>query len=162
MKFEGIEAFEELGQQASKSMKIAFFPKTGNQKVLWKSAIDDCVKVADKTNEERVELSRLRAETRNTPTPTLNRKRPRRSSIAESPDLIPQNKKMKFDDAEKLIEAIPNDVLEENRRKLKTGFKLYQLGKVSKISNFFQNLLLLSFEKKKMLFFRLSNYNFSF
>ena len=146
MKFEGIEAFEELGQQASKSMKIAFFPKTGNQKVLWKSAIDDCVKVADKTNEERVELSRLRAETRNTPTPTLNRKRPRRSSIAESPDLIPQNKKMKFDDAEKLIEAIPNDVLEENRRKLKT---LWEQWKRTSLVFFFDPSVLSAFSTEK-------------
>ena len=74
----------------------------------------------EKSNDERIELSHTRTET-----PTLGKKRRRPS--CDSPDL-PQNKKIKFETAEKLIEAIPEDVLDKNRRKLKTGFKLYQLA----------------------------------
>ena len=79
-----------------------------------------CFFPVEKSNDERIELSHTRTET-----PTLGKKRRRPS--CDSPDL-PQNKKIKFETAEKLIEAIPEDVLDKNRRKLKTGFKLYQLA----------------------------------
>ena len=34
----------------------------------------------------------------------------------------------RFPEADRLIRAIPTTVLEDNRRKLKTGFKLFQVG----------------------------------
>ena len=92
---------------------LNFLPLKGNTKVHWKAAIEDCLQVVEKTNDERVELSRIRAAT-----PTTYRKRRRES--CDSPDLtvVPQSKKLKFEEAEKLIEAIPDDVLDVNRRKL--------------------------------------------
>ncbi len=36
--------------------------------------------------------------------------------------------RVKYEAAEALIQAIPADLLEEHRRKLKTGFKLYHLA----------------------------------
>ena len=125
LKFEGVEAFQDLSHQVTnKSMKAAFFPK-GSQKNHWKEAVEDCLKVVGKTNDERVEISRIRAET-----PTLhNRKRRRESCDSSEPVAAkPPVKKAKLENAERLIEAIPEEVLNDNRRKLKTGFKLFQLA----------------------------------
>ncbi len=81
--------------------------------------------------EERLSHLQVQAETR----PKASRKRRRdesnngenNSSSGDSP--VPTIKKPKlFEDAEQLIQGIPPEELENQRRKIKTGFKLYLLA----------------------------------
>ena len=46
----------------------------------------------------------------------------------DTPTLGDEAKKFKFEAANALIQAIPTETLEEDRRKLKTGYKLFQLA----------------------------------
>ena len=58
-----------------------------------------------------------------------SKKRKRESCDSPTPNSQPKNKKPKLlVAAEKMIEAIPMKILEDNRRKLKSGFKLFQLA----------------------------------
>ena len=45
----------------------------------------------------------------------------------ESEDNTSDKSNLKFPDIDQLIKAIPSNKLQENRRKLKTGFKLFQV-----------------------------------
>ena len=45
----------------------------------------------------------------------------------ESEDNTSDKLNLKFPDIDQLIKAIPSNKLQENRRKLKTGFKLFQV-----------------------------------
>lgn len=121
LKFEGLEAFDKLAKNVTnKATKAAFTPKS-NVKATWSEAIQDCISCVVKTAAERLEFSKIRAST------PVSRKRPRRPST-ESLDANPAKKAKLFSESEKLIAAIPEAVIEENRRKLKTGFKLFQLA----------------------------------
>ena len=49
LKFEGLEAFQELSNSVtSKQQKAAFCPKSGNMKNIWLQAIQECVSVVGK------------------------------------------------------------------------------------------------------------------
>ena len=128
LKFEGLLAFNELSAKAPKSLKPAFYPRTTNKKT-WQEAVEECLKLESKSCEQRLEAYKEK-ESNEVAERKENRKRPRRPSLEQdSPQ--PSNKRPKFDTAEKLIEAIPTKILEENKRKLKTGFKLFQLAHFS-------------------------------
>ena len=120
LKFEGLEAFNQLSAKAPKALKPAFYPRNTNKKS-WQEAVDECVQLEAKTCPERLEAYK---EKETNSKASKGQKRARRSSIED----LPAQKRPKFDDAEKLIEAIPSKILEENKRKLKTGFKLFQLA----------------------------------
>ena len=129
LKFEGLEAFKELArsmQSHSKSIRQALrAPSNANQKEMWSLAVEECEALSGKSNLERSEMSLELMRTQSS-TAASSKKR-RRTSLDVSQ---PSSKKAKkvLDEAEKLIEAIPLKTLEENRRKLKTGFKLFQLA----------------------------------
>ena len=51
LKFEGLEAFQELSNSATGSkQKAAFCPKYGNTKTIWLQAINECVSVVGKND----------------------------------------------------------------------------------------------------------------
>ena len=80
-----------------------------------------CAGLESKSSQERLEIcAKLFKEGQK----SQSKKRRRPSTEIEEPS----QKRPKFEEAEKLIEAIPLKVLEENKRKLKTGFKLFQLA----------------------------------
>jgi hypothetical protein len=126
LNFEGLQAFNELAKSATKARKPAFVAK-GGTKVGWSEAVEDCIKAVDMSGEARLENCRIRCQT---PKSTITKKRPR--SSCDSPGPLQQQRPSKrlklFHEAEKLVDAIPAEILEENRRKLKTGFKLFQLA----------------------------------
>ena len=126
LKFEGLVAFNDLSMKAPKGLKPAFYPRNANKKS-WKEAVDEAVKLEAVSCEERLEAYKVKEDTEK-----KDRKRPRRASLEDSQP--PKSKRPKFEDsAEKLIEAIPTKILEENKRKLKTGFKLFQLAHKSEV-----------------------------
>ena len=125
LKFEGLVAFNDLSMKAPKGLKPAFYPRNANKKS-WKEAVDEAVKLANVSCEERLEAYKAKEDVEKNE--KKDRKRPRRTSLEDVKDQ-PSSKRPKFQDgAEKLIEAIPVKILEENKRKLKTGFKLFQLA----------------------------------
>ena len=122
LKFEGLVAFSDLSMKAPKGLKPAFYPRNANKK-LWKEAVDEAVKLESVSCKERLEAYKAKEEVEK-----KDKKRPRRMSLEDVKEQ-PSSKRPKFQDgAEKLIEAIPIKILEENKRKLKTGFKLFQLA----------------------------------
>ena len=56
LSFEGLEAFEELGNSMDKVKKADFFP-TGYTLKLWVSAVEECLSALEKSEEQQIELS---------------------------------------------------------------------------------------------------------
>ena len=56
LRFEGLEAFQELAKSAGKMQKAAFFP-TGYIKNIWISAVEECLSVVEKSDDKLIELS---------------------------------------------------------------------------------------------------------
>ena len=58
LKFEGLQALNELAQTVPKKQRLtAFKPRYKNQKPAWDDAIDSCAKLVKKSNEEILEIS---------------------------------------------------------------------------------------------------------
>ena len=124
LKFEGIDAFQELANTVSRKQAKAAFQAKGSYKESWNEAVIEIADLDDKTNEERLEIcAKMLKDCQKT---VANKKRRRPS--CDSSETNQQAKRPRFDEAERLIEAIPLKVIDENRRKLKTGFKLFQLA----------------------------------
>lgn len=132
LKFEGLEAFNALSKNVTGSKsRLAFMPKSHNREI-WNEAITNMTELEEKNNEDRLEIcAKLFKDFKG----QHSSKKRRRSSVETSSENSPMTssdtsaKKPKIhEEAEKLIEAIPLKILEENRRKLKTGFKLFQLA----------------------------------
>lgn len=86
-----------------------------------------------KSNQERLNFSTKLWENKDNvktvKTNATSKKRRRESCESPLPNEQPKTKRPKLVlKAEKLIDSIPLKVLEENKRKLKTGFKLFQLA----------------------------------
>ena len=56
LSFEGLEAFEELGNSMDKVKKADFFP-TGYTLKLWLSAVEECLSALEKSEDKQIELS---------------------------------------------------------------------------------------------------------
>ena len=134
LKFEGLQAFNDLAQKVSKKQRLmAFKPKDAKTRVLWNEAIEACDLMLEKSNQDRLDEATKVWENKDKVAKTnVTASKKRRRESCESPlpgTNEPLSKKVKlFAEAEQLIEAIPIKVLDDNKRKLKTGFKLFQLA----------------------------------
>ena len=130
--FPGLKNFNELAENVTKKDLCYFKPQKSIRQV-WNDATAACSKLTKKTNQERLNVSTKLWENKDNvktvKTNAISKKRRRESCESPLPTEQPKTKRPKLVlKAEKLIDSIPLKVLEENKRKLKTGFKLFQLA----------------------------------
>ena len=112
---------------------LCYFKPQKSIRQVWNDATAACSKLTKKTNQERLNVSTKLWENKDNvktvKTNAISKKRRRESCESPLPTEQPKTKRPKLVlKAEKLIDSIPLKVLEENKRKLKTGFKLFQLA----------------------------------
>ena len=130
LKFEGVEKLKELAKKQARN-KVYFVLKS-HRKASWEAAVNELEETLEKSNEERLEVMKTKMQEAVVSTPGPKKRR-RSCDSPSSMGSEPRSKKTKYHADEKLVDAIPEDILEENKRKLKTGFKLFQLANRAKV-----------------------------